>query len=768
MRRLTLHIGMPHCGAARIQTVLANNRDALKQAGVLFPDLPGKQNHTRLFMAVTDPDHVDPFRWNRGRAAPDAQQELYNSLRDKLGKEADRTGTQRIILSSWQLATLSTQSEIARLHDFASCLADRVDVVLTMDEQARVLVRHYASQVLDGRIESLDRELGLVKEPSWFNAALAMGSGSDPARNAFREIQSPPFWLDYLNVLSLWSEQFGAEHIRVVPFDQKGIFGTDTASFVQDMFELPCQLTGLEPAQDLHMPSAQWLARARAFNALLQVAQLQGAVIPPRLRKRMMQRVAVPGPEIGAGSLHQISARFEKDNSKLAALFPAASQALVPCPAQPDWTEPGTGNGYRASQYFAAFMPAIERHGQTTPVQPSAIPNPNKLQKELPPKVQDNLAKLLNTRFAPHDGIGDQTWDEGGSPFAAAEPRKLPKGNSGRVIVGCMKNEGPYIVEWVAYHRAIGFDNFLIYTNDCSDHTDDILNRLQELGIVQHRDNSTWKGNSPQQYALNQALKEKVIKNAEWIAHVDVDEFINIKVGNGTLDDLFQHMPDATNIAMTWRLFGHGGVMDFQDSPVLAQFEQAAPRYCPKPHTVWGFKTMFRNIEAYAKISCHRPNKLRDESRNAVAWCNGSGQKMKPDYHDRGWRSDVKSVGYDLVQLNHYALRSMDSFLIKRQRGRALHVDRSVGLNYWIRMDWNDHRDKSIQRNLVRLEGEIEALLKDEELARLHAAAVKWHQAKASELNMTAEFADLRDQASKIKLDSAERVAWALSLDMEE
>ncbi len=35
-----------------------------------------------------------------------------------------------------------------------------------------------------------------------------------------------------------------------------------------------------------------------------------------------------------------------------------------------------------------------------------------------------------------------------------------------------MKNEGPYIVEWIAYHRAIGVDNFLIYTNGCEDGTD--------------------------------------------------------------------------------------------------------------------------------------------------------------------------------------------------------------------------------------------------------------------------------------------------------
>ncbi|WP_322787480.1 glycosyltransferase family 2 protein [Aliiroseovarius crassostreae] len=50
-----------------------------------------------------------------------------------------------------------------------------------------------------------------------------------------------------------------------------------------------------------------------------------------------------------------------------------------------------------------------------------------------------------------------------------------------------MKNEAPYILEWVAYHRAMGIDKFLIYTNDCSDGTSEILDRLQDLGILQHR-----------------------------------------------------------------------------------------------------------------------------------------------------------------------------------------------------------------------------------------------------------------------------------------
>lgn len=246
-----------------------------------------------------------------------------------------------------------------------------------------------------------------------------------------------------------------------------------------------------------------------------------------------------------------------------------------------------------------------------------------------------------------------------------------------------------------------------------------------------------------------------------------MDEFINIRCDNGTLDDFFARVPDASNVAMTWRLFGHGGVTDLSDGFVIDQFEYCAPRFCPKPHTAWGFKTMFRNTGAYAKMSCHRPNKLNEALRDQVRWVNGSGQDMTREVAENGWRNSIKSIGYDLLQLNHYALRSAESFLIKRQRGRALHVDRAIGINYWIRMDWGDARDITIKRNMPRLRAEFDRMMQDDKLRGLHEQGLDWHRAKAAELHDMPEFRELYDQALTLKLTAAERVAYALALDME-
>ena len=70
MTAIRLHIGLAGCGDARLQAALDAKRARLLKDGVLFPRSPGGSNHTRLFMAVTDPERPEPLRWQRGFADP--------------------------------------------------------------------------------------------------------------------------------------------------------------------------------------------------------------------------------------------------------------------------------------------------------------------------------------------------------------------------------------------------------------------------------------------------------------------------------------------------------------------------------------------------------------------------------------------------------------------------------------------------------------------------------------------------------------------------
>ncbi|TMV92999.1 glycosyltransferase family 2 protein [Thioclava sp. BHET1] len=320
------------------------------------------------------------------------------------------------------------------------------------------------------------------------------------------------------------------------------------------------------------------------------------------------------------------------------------------------------------------------------------------------------------------------------SKLKAAPKKAIHAGRT--AIVTTMKNEGPFILEWLAYHRAIGVDDFLVYTNDCTDGTDTMLDLLQSKGIVQHRVNPfrSMVDMKPQHAALAAAESEPVIRDAGWSICMDVDEFINIKIGDGTLPALYKAMGEANMISLTWRLFGNNDVHAFEDRFITEQFTRSAPEIVRKPHQAWGFKTLFRNIALYKKLGVHRPKGLVPDLWDQVRWLNGSGQPMPREMFRNGWRSTLETYGYDWVQLNHYAVRSAESFLVKRDRGRVNHTDRDQGLNYWFRMNHNAEEETSILPRLPAARAEYEALMADPEIASAHAHALACHRAKITEL----------------------------------
>lgn len=788
--RVFLHIGLEQVGAERLQTVMADKREQMIGKRILFPRSPGATNHTRLYMAATDADHIDPLRFNRGYITGEKQRDLREAVIADLTREVEQHEPETLILSASQLGvSLHRDSELRRLRTILASFSEDIRIVAHVDEQARLLARHYAAQVLEGRAEPLGRELALAGADNWWQACLEGAPVIDPQGGTFLETQAAPFWLDYTALVSFWENTFGPGSVTLRPYDAERFSGASATDEIRDCFAIGPTLGKATPVELPTQPSAAWVARSRQLNALiLRLLSSRKRILPRQLWRGFMNEIRVGGDPIVPASLSPVARRFAEPNANLLKTQNALTPALFRRErARKDWIETDPGNGFRASQYLLAFMYRIDKatraerkskaadlarvNGTASAAEISHAPPGDELTEAartvMPPHAVQNLEKLKRSSFAPHNRLGTVNEEDAAAPFEPMPPRMLPKGSTGNVIVGCMKNEAPYIVEWVAYHRAIGVDNFLIYTNDCTDGTSEILNRLQEMGVLQHRNNDNWKGNSPQQYALNRSLKEPVIQNAAWIIHIDVDEFMNVRTGNGTLDDFLALVPEATNVAMTWRLFGHNGVERLKDAFVIDQFDACAPKYCPKPHTVWGFKTMFRNIGAYAKISCHRPNKLDQAMKDRVRWVNGSGQDMTGEVVENGWRNSKKSIGYDLLQLNHYALRSAESFLIKRQRGRALHVDRSIGINYWIRMDWSDFRDITIKRNIPRLQAEYDRLMSDDTLRNWHQKGLDWHRAKARELHDMPEFEDLYQQALKIKLTETERVAYALALDME-
>lgn len=344
-------------------------------------------------------------------------------------------------------------------------------------------------------------------------------------------------------------------------------------------------------------------------------------------------------------------------------------------------------------------------------------------------------------------------------PVAKARATTSPR----TCIVTTMKNEGPFILEWLAWHRAIGVNDVLVYTNDCTDGTDTLLSLLQDKGLVQHRANPWKPGGAlkPQHAALQAAESEPIVQDAGWVVCMDVDEFINIKLGDGRLPTLYAAMetalPGANMISMTWRLFGNADVQEYRDAFVTDQFSLCAQELIRKPHQAWGFKTLFRNLEVYKKIGVHRPKGLTPSLREAVKWLNGSGRPMPAKMLRNGWRSSLDTYGYDWVQLNHYAVRSAESFLVKRDRGRVNHTERDQGLAYWFRMNHNAVEDRSIQARLPLLQTEWDRLMADPDIRAAHDRSVAAHLAKIADLRADPAHADFYADLTGPRLQSLSR-----------
>ncbi|MBA4325756.1 MAG: glycosyl transferase family 2 [Rhodobacter sp.] len=291
----------------------------------------------------------------------------------------------------------------------------------------------------------------------------------------------------------------------------------------------------------------------------------------------------------------------------------------------------------------------------------------------------------------------------------------------------CVKNEGAFLLEWLAHHRACGVSDFLVFSNDCDDGTEAMLDRLQAQGWLTHVRNPGPHGEGPQWAALKQADRHPLVTGADWVLPLDIDEFVNVHVGDRTIPALLSALPEATAITLTWRLFGNAGVVEYRDAPVTETFTRAAPAILHWPWRALLFKTLVRNDGSYGKLGVHRPRAPLAGRLAAQRWFDGSGRVLPAAFHRGRIFSDVGREHHALVQLNHYPLGAVESFLLKRDRGRAVHAASGLDAGYWVERNFAAEEDRSIlglQSRALR-----ETLQADAVLGPLHRDAVAWrHQ----------------------------------------
>ncbi|WP_168193075.1 glycosyltransferase family 2 protein [Rhodophyticola sp. CCM32] len=326
------------------------------------------------------------------------------------------------------------------------------------------------------------------------------------------------------------------------------------------------------------------------------------------------------------------------------------------------------------------------------------------------------------------------------------------------------KDEGPFILEWVAYHRLIGVTDILIFSNDCTDGSDLLLDRLDEMGLIRHYANPSMIMEMERHHlaVIKYSNTLSRLKRVDWIVSLDMDEFICVNTGEGRLADLFSACDGADVISINQLNFGCAGRRDFTEELQMNRFDQCqfyeGSRNPRNPRR--GVKSFTRVGAPVDRITNHSPRPIEGRG-DELRWVNAANQPLPDDLKIREIKSLEEGVfSYDLAQLNHYALRSMDSFLTQVARGNANHADRSADLSYWRRYNINDQQDHRITRWSDRVAETMAEMLEDAELADLHAACVAAHRTKIGVLYENDDFVDLRR-----RIEGAHRRGWEQTPD---
>ncbi|MDP5083956.1 MAG: FkbM family methyltransferase [Yoonia sp.] len=313
------------------------------------------------------------------------------------------------------------------------------------------------------------------------------------------------------------------------------------------------------------------------------------------------------------------------------------------------------------------------------------------------------------------------------------------------LVTTCMKDEGPFILEWIAWHKSIGVQDFVVFSNDCSDGTDLILDRLEAMGYLRHLPNPAIATGSTffQPAALSYTPHLPQWRKADFYISMDVDEFINVRVGDGKMSDLLAATGFFDALSMSELIHGANEQLTFIPGLVTEQFPRHQSETPGFRKSQRGVKTITRISEKLAKPRNHRPDFHADQAE--PVWLDGSGRPVETLPADPALNGIDVRGSYDLVALDHFPLRSLESYLIKMFRGDVVVKGNRVSQRYWRLRNRNEENTSTFARQQPDFRAELGKLLSDTSLRDLHERACNIHLARAKQLIERSEYRARRD-----------------------
>lgn len=257
-------------------------------------------------------------------------------------------------------------------------------------------------------------------------------------------------------------------------------------------------------------------------------------------------------------------------------------------------------------------------------------------------------------------------------------------------LITSIKDEAPYIIDWVAHHRALGFDHIVIFQNDSVDGSNHLCSALQDAGFIQYFNNSNPQ-DAPasvqhfpaQRRAYGWGQLTPAVAQSDYMFLADIDEYLELPRDN-TFGDMIARLNDPEIVSFAWRMFGSAGKTTFEHKPVCERFCKAADI------SNQGGLRAFKQIKSAfrptltQKFNVHRPLNANDHD-----W-----RWVTPDGREIDLTANVaKDFDYSFAQLRHYHCKSRAEFMVKMLRGYASHGTKKlpqIGLPAFSLMDAND------------------------------------------------------------------------------
>ena len=241
-------------------------------------------------------------------------------------------------------------------------------------------------------------------------------------------------------------------------------------------------------------------------------------------------------------------------------------------------------------------------------------------------------------------------------------------------IAACARWETPYIVEWLNYYQALGFDHVFLY---CNDDDPAELNDTVAAFTQGQRPFVTFRHHAAvgEQAQMYRHFLETDAHESEWVSFFDIDEFLHLPEGSKISDFMARFGAEIDCVLFNWVFFGPNGHKLPPAGPVLTNYTRRSGNL--HPHTKYVAKSSLFSRDRSANLEegvafWHSPESIADKSAKIVNVLGEDARNYYAAFEEASpfvnqWHR--KSRIFETGFIHHYAFRSERAFWERSARG---------------------------------------------------------------------------------------------------